>query len=44
MKLQTNVKAGIRDVTVNVNNTVTVNVTVGTTVTINDNSVNTAPV
>jgi pantoate kinase len=44
MKLQTNVKAGARDVTVNVNNTVTVNVTVGTTVTINDNSVNTAPV
>ena len=41
MKVQTNVKAGIRDLTVNVNNTVTVNVTVGSSVVITDNSVNT---
>jgi hypothetical protein len=41
MKVQTNVKAGVRDLTVNVNNTVTVNVTVGSSVTITDNSVNT---
>jgi hypothetical protein len=38
MKVQTNVKAGIGNVTVNLSNTVTVNVTTHNTVTITDNS------
>jgi hypothetical protein len=38
MKVQTNVKAGIGNVTVNLSNTVTVNVTTYNAVTITDNS------